>query len=259
MSVEEQLGLAEPTVGLLAEAIEAWPVWGEEFPGLRVVDRLVDLPGWLMASKPHCADEVLQVLVRLGSHSGGDDQRAAATVAWLLMPGAKEIARALRGLSDDIDALVATQFWLEIRLFPWDRLQRVAANILLTTRRNVLRDLGVATAGPPTVLVAGLLEVTAPPAGLPSTQEQTSAELVEVLTCALEQGVVDKGDVELLLRLAWAADETPRQPRRARAGLLATQSADRVARQLGVSQATLRRRTTRSCRAVAAAWLKESA
>jgi hypothetical protein len=68
---------------------------------------------------------------------------AAGVLAWVLLPGACSVARRLRSLSLRIDELVAAQLWIEVRSFPWQRLWKVAANILGNLRVAVLLDCGV--------------------------------------------------------------------------------------------------------------------
>ena len=140
MSVATQLGLADPSEELLAQAQEAWPSWCADHPGLGVVDDLLDLPAWLRDADRQEADDVLLVLAQLASPAGCDDVTAAGALAWLLLPGACVVAHRLRALTNRIDEVVAAQLWMEVRGFPWQRQRKVAANITMNTRRGVLRD-----------------------------------------------------------------------------------------------------------------------
>jgi len=77
-------------------------------------------------------------------------------------------------------------------------------------------------------------------------------ELEEVLTWAVMAGVIDHGDLDLLISLAVAADEAGvARSGRGQGGLCSRRVAQRVARDQGVSAATVRRRATASLRAVA--------
>ncbi|MCB2176145.1 MAG: hypothetical protein KQH57_10090 [Actinomycetales bacterium] len=143
MSVAAQLELADPERDLLARARGQWTVWSERCPRLRVVDDLLNLPAWIAAADKGEVDRVLWELARLASPSGGDDVAAAGALAWLLLPGACATAHRLRSLTPRIDEVVAAQLWLEVREFPWQRLGKVAANIVMNVRRGVLRELGV--------------------------------------------------------------------------------------------------------------------
>ena len=142
MSVETQLGLHDEGNGLLAHAGQNWASWADRFPCLSGIGGVGSLRAWLRAAEPAAADEVLHALVTLASPSGGDDASAAAMVAWALLPGASVLAQRLRTLSPRIDEIVAAQLWIEIRTFPWQRLRKVAANILANTRTGVLRECG---------------------------------------------------------------------------------------------------------------------
>jgi hypothetical protein len=142
VSVEKQLGLHDEGNGLLAHAGQNWASWKDRFPCLSGIGGAGSLRGWLRAAVPAEADEVLHALVTLASPSGGDEASAASMVAWALLPRASVLAHRLRTLSPRIDQIVAAQLWIEIRTFPWQRLRKVAANVLANTRTGVPRDCG---------------------------------------------------------------------------------------------------------------------
>ena len=113
---------------------------------------------------------MLWELARLASPSGGDDVAAAGALAWLLLPGACATAHRLRSLTPRIDEVVAAQLWLEVREFAWQRLGKVAANIVMNVRRGVLRELGVGShlgGGRPGVVACGALASRGAPVGSP--------------------------------------------------------------------------------------------
>ena len=261
MSVATQLGLADPNQELLAQAREAWPSWCADHPGLGVVEELLDLPAWLRVADRQEADDVLHILAQLASPAGGDDVTAAGALAWLLLPGACVVAHRLRALTTRIDEVVAAQLWLEVRGFPWQRQRKVAANITMNTRRGVLRDLGIGQdaryadptwarsipLGPDSELW-GAVEARRQPAAEPA-----ATELAHVLLWAMDHGVIDERDRDLLLTLAVAADEVGiTHSGRGRGGLCSHQAAATVALTAGVSPMTIRRRATASLRALAA-------
>lgn len=263
MSVAAQMGLSDPQRDVLAQARDRWPSWCRQQPGLGVVDDLLDMPDWLRHAPSTAADDVLHTLARLASPTGGDDVTAAGALAWLLLPGACRIAYRLRSLSWRIDELVAAQLWLEVRDFPWERHRKVAANIVMNTRRGVLRDLGVGEPArqsdptwartvllPPSdalwrVVLARLWERADPPAGV---------DVAEVLSGAVGDGVISAGDVELLIGLAVAADDAGvTRTRRGQGGLCSRRVVRTVATSSGVSASTVKRRAIASLRAVATA------
>jgi hypothetical protein len=143
VSLATQLGLQGEEKALLVRAKQDWTLWAARFPCLAVVGGVGSLRDWLRAAEPAAADDVLHALVTLASPSGADDASAAAVVAWALLPGASVLAQRLRTLSPRIDEVVAAQLWIEIRTFPWQRLRKVAANILANTRTGVLLECGV--------------------------------------------------------------------------------------------------------------------
>jgi hypothetical protein len=141
MSVATHLGL-DPASTAIVGLEQRWAGWVDQFPRLARAGDLGSLRGWLAAAGAAEADEVLHTLAALGSPSGADDLAAASVLAWALLPGACALAHRLHALSPRIDEVVAAQLWLEVRSFPWNRLHKVAANILANTRAGVLRECG---------------------------------------------------------------------------------------------------------------------
>lgn len=264
MSVATHLGLSDPQQDLLAEARSQWPTWCRLTPALGVVEDLVELPGWTLRATKPAADEALHALATLASPTGGDDVVAAGALAWVLLPGACQVAHRLRSLTDRIDEVVAAQLWLEVRGFRWERRRKVAANILMNTRRGVLRDLGVgehlrevdptwARAIPlePTAAVWGVLEARASE----PVDRSAAAELADVLAWSVAEGVITEADVDLLLGLAVAADEVGvTRSGCGQGGLSSRRVVSAVAAQRGLAASTIRRRATTCLHAVAAAY-----
>ena len=74
------------------------------------------------------------------------DEAAATFVAALLAPGGNRIIRNLTTLGPEVADIVAGQLWLQVRDYPWrDKPRAVAKNVLMDTRRAVLRDYGAST------------------------------------------------------------------------------------------------------------------
>jgi hypothetical protein len=184
--------------------------------------------------------------------------------------------------------LVASQLWIEVRSFPWRRGRKVAANILMNTRAGVLRECGDITqvgrtdqTWVHTALVEALATcdqgdvdvepcargerhmpaagwrpcLLADPAPGPGDDlESPLAELLEVLAWACEQDVISDDDRFLLLcLLEEAARVDTRRTGRGYGGLLANDVSERVAPRVGFSDKTVRRRASKSMRALAAA------
>jgi hypothetical protein len=184
--------------------------------------------------------------------------------------------------------LVASQLWIEVRSFPWRRGRKVAANVLMNTRAGVLRECGdttqvgrsdqtwvhtalveaFATCDPGDVDVelcrmgeqhmpaAGwnpcLLADPAPGPG--DDLESPLAELLAVLAWACEEDVISDEDRFLLLYMVEeAARVDTRRTGRGYGGLMANDVSARVAPRFGVSDKTVRRRVSKSMRALAAA------
>ena len=252
-------GLDRP---LLARASRSWSSWAAEFRPLRSVGSVGELRPWLQRSTPVDADEVLWLLGRLGSPSGGDVVPASAVLAWCLLPGACTLARQLQTVSPSIDELVAGRLWIEVRSFRWRELRRVAGNVLATTRAEVLRECGV----PGQVRRADRAWSAAVPldpqspvwprlfAAPPSPEPSCSEEVLELLAGACRAAVISSADRVLLGRLAVAADRAGvSRSGRGTGGLMANGVSAVVAADLGISAVTVRRRTRRAISALRAA------
>ncbi|WP_295695928.1 hypothetical protein [Lapillicoccus sp.] len=257
MSVARYLGLTDPDIGDLAVARQRWTQWRSMHEALQVVDDLRQLPGWLSEADCADADGVLLAMAQLSAPDGGDDVVATSALAWLLVPGASLLAHRLGGLSSRVDELVAAQLWMEARTFPWRRGWKVAANVLMNTRKGVLRDLGIGVPADQTwahtvpveptadVLLEAVSSLTQNDA-VASTPEQ---ELQDVFTGAMAKNVVTRSDVELLLALARAADESElSRSTRGHGGLMSLEASDAVASARGVCGRTVRRHAARSVR-----------
>ncbi len=265
MSVADQLGLRDETSGLLAMANERWDHWATTAPVLAPCCGVRELRSWLPGADKADADEALHALATLAAADGGDDVAAAAALAWALMPGACAMANRLRTLTWHIDEIVAAQLWVEVRTFPWRRLRKVAANVLLNTRTGVLRDCEARSQ----------LERTDPTwsrtcpvdpygtfwgvyasthSGHPTDPGQ---ELLELLEWACDKKVISGADRALLLCLVEAADRAAnRRLGRGTGGLMANDVSESVAQQWGIAASTVRRRTRRSMDALTSACIR---
>ena len=240
MSVADQLGLRDETSELLALADQRWGRWAIAYPALTHCCGVLELRSWLRGAAKAEADEALHALASLAAVNGGDDIAAAAALAWALMPGACTLANRLRTLGWRIDEIVAAQLWVEVRTFPWRRMRKVAANVLLNTRTGVLRDCNAKSQ----------LERTDPTwsrtspvdpygtfwGGYASTHcerpTHPGQELLELLQWACENKVITGAD---------------------RALLLANDISKVVAQQWGIAPSTVRRRARRSVDALSSA------
>ena len=309
MSVGDQLSIDENS-DLLDEASRRWPEWVASDPRLGVVAEFDVLRAWLPSVDRDASDEVLLALSMLAAPDGGDDIAAAAALAKCLLPGACRLAGWLSRLPtrevfrdsqpalagtwsaiERIDELVASQLWIEVRTFPWRRLRKVAANILMNTRVGVLGEVGAFfyvsradrtwanttlvesfssrdltsaddgagyTAEVPTERVAGALfhrpEILTDQSGPDGEDLSAADELLELLAWACEHSVISTADRYLLLCLVEEADRVEtRNLTRGYGGLIGNEVSSRVAPRVGVSEATVRRHASRSMRALAAA------
>ena len=265
MSVAEQLGLNDETSELLALAAQRWDRWASGQSALAPVSGVSDLRPWLRAVDQATADEALHALATLAATDGGDDAAAAAALAWALVPGACALAHRLRTLDPHIDEVVAAQLWVEVRTFPWRRLRKVAANVLMNTRAGVLRECGATSQLGRTDRTWSKTSPVDPYgtfwggyAAAHSVHPSTaSAELLDLLDWACRHKVITEDDRALLLCLVEVADraDTTRFGR-GTGGLMANEVSIAVAQQWGVAPKTVRRRARRSMDALASACAK---
>ena len=202
MSADE---LAERVRGTL------WEQWVAAEPGLRRLSTL----GELRDLRGTEADQLLGALVRLAAKDGGDDELAARAVAHQLAGEALGVAIELRDLGRDVDHVVLTSLWLEIRSFPWQRRTRAYATSLRhATRRSALRDLVPLPKDrrrlvirPPEDIAEGAVPlVPNPPED--GTALQSRGELVEYLEWCVQADWITTDDATLMLELVAAGWQT---------------------------------------------------
>lgn len=255
MSVAQLLGLQAPEGELYEEACARWPAWVGQDPVLEVG---VDLPGlreWCLDAPPTRANEVLLALARLGAPDGGGDRAATGAMLWVLMPGAVRVATRLAPFSDRVDELVAAQLWISARTLDWARGVRVAPTVLMNTRREVLRDLGVtSTCQERERPVDDLDQVP------DRTREASCPGAVDRLHALLGQarraGVVSPEECQVLLALSEHA--STRATSYGSAGLLSRVSTARVAAERGMSHTTVVRRAYRALEALRATYAPQA-
>jgi len=262
MSVADHLGLRDETSGLLALADQRWGHWATIHPALTRCCGVRELRSWLLGAGKAEADEALHALAILASADGGDDTAAAAALAWALMPGACTLANRLRTLTWHIDEIVAAQLWVEVRTFPWRRLRKVAANVLMNTRAGVLRDCDARSQLERTDPTWSRTSPVDPDGtfwgGYASTHCESPThpadELLELLQWGCETNVITDDDRSLLLCLVEAADRgVTRRVGRGTGGLMANDVSEAVAQQWGIAPKTVRRRARRSMDALSSA------
>ena len=201
-------------------------------------------------------------LAELSAADGGDDPAATGALVWLLLPGACRLAFTLSRYSGRIDEVVAAQLWIEARSVNWRTGRAVAANVLMNTRKGVLRDLGVPSscrgrdrAWGAVVLVEEMELLTRPE---PNCRAVAGDHVYDLLTGAVETGLLSVWDCRCLLDLAEAAAHAPgSRVKRGYVGLLGKDATHAVARQWGVSASTVSRRARRAVGVLRAEYLDQ--
>lgn len=216
MSIAGALGVEDIDGPLMTSAREAWSRWIADDPVLGVVDNLAELPRWLVNAEPARRDMPLARLATLAVH----DPDAAVALAWLLIPGAKGIARRLADTSADIDALVAGQLWIEIRDGnPPDAY--VATTVMRNVEKTVMAELGLGDAGERADKTWAATSVRDRVGDVPLRDDETP-ELQRVLRVVLQHlldvGNLKVAEAQLLASVAGKADWL-NKPMRGRAGL----------------------------------------
>lgn len=244
MSVAGCLGLLDCDGSLMCEARKAWRRWARERPEVAVVEDLVDLSEWALAA-PNDANAVLGVLASMTEF----EPEAITALVWALLPGAEKVARQVTDLSDDIDALVASQLWVEASAAYRLTTPNIAGAIVGQTRREVLADLGVgdvarrrdramtcATGDPDLLNEIPCVERELDPGSV----------LTELFQTGLEEGAINGLDYWLLWVLAAEADRQNVPAHRGRLGLTAPAVVEAVAAEANLAPRSLRKRAARA-------------
>ena len=236
-------GAVELATVVAAEVARAgkWETWCESDPRLAGVACLEDaVADWRVRRDPR-GYQVIAALTAIGSRRGGDDDDAAMAVVVLLGPGIARLASLLRDVCeiDDVRATV----WEEVKLAE-PQLGRLAARYLLQRAQQRLTrpSAGMVSRGYNVSLDQWLgwasndesgprqgercAEVAAPEVEDPVT------DLADLLTWARQVGVIEAGEVDLIVELVAAAHEG-----------VATEDAQRlIGKRHGVAMRTIRRR-----------------
>lgn len=248
MSVETALGLS---AGMAAQIIDQhWNDWVAGRPGLALADH-ANLRRWLRAAPTPDANAALLDLAMLAAKDSGDDTDAALLLAFCLLPSACRIANHLADVDPrEVDQLVASQLWIEIRTYNWRRCARVSGTICANLRRNVLREWNIDPDRPPRITVGAGTDVRAQLCDAPMATALTPRqELMQALDWGVDSGTIEPFDRALLLELVEISVDDPkhRSPRRPLLG-----SAILVGPGFGVSPRTVRRRSRHALDALAA-------
>ncbi|HPU13759.1 MAG TPA: hypothetical protein PLQ19_08195 [Aeromicrobium sp.] len=216
MSVAARLGVEDLNGPLMAAARAAWPGWVETDPELGVVEDLADLRRWVDKATAAKGDVVM---VKLAALAVTDDD-AAVALAWLMVPKMARLARRLADVAADIDGMVASQLWIEIRARQ-PLTHSVSTTLWFNLKRGILGEFGIGDAGERADKTwASTTTVDSVGDMAPFTDE--APELQRVLR-VLFQHLMDAGeltirDVKILAAAADYADWLDK-PMRGRAGL----------------------------------------
>lgn len=248
MSVETALGLSAALADQIID--RRWSEWIVSRPALAGADS-ARLRQWTRTTAVQDANDALYDLAVLAAVDGGDDPDAAMLLAWCLLPAACRLAHELVDVDPaEVDHVVASQVWIEIRSYNWRACTRVTGTICANVRRNVLREWSLDPDRRPKLQVVGLGELLAQLCEEPARAELDSdVVLRQVLDWGVATGTIRAVDRSLLLAMVAISADDPkhRSPRRS---LLA--SAEVAAPVFGVSARTVRRRSRRALDALAA-------
>jgi hypothetical protein len=237
------MGLGDEGSPLLDAARAAWWKWCADDDVFGVVRSLDDLRGWTENAP---AAEKQAVLGRLAAMTACD-RDAVTALAWLLIPGASNIAAQLGDLHSDVDGLVAGQLWIEAA--GAHRIERsVASTILRRVRNEVCVEAGVGESAVrrDRAWSRASHDMDLREIAQPASIDEPGPELVELFTNAQEQGAIGGLDYWLLWTLAAEADRQGVPARRGRVGLTAPAVVEAVAEEAGLAPRSLRTRAARA-------------
>jgi hypothetical protein len=217
-----------------------WAAWCQDDARLEGVACLEDaVEGWA-SRRDILSYRVVAALTAIGSRRGGDDDEAAMAVVVLLAPGIARLAATLRDVCevDDVRATV----WEEVKLAE-PQLGNLAARYLLQRAQqrltrpaagNVSRiekvslDQRLGWCGEDRDSSRGDRSLVL---AVPELEDPVS-DLADLLTWAREVGVIEPGEVDLIVELMAAANEG-----------IGTEDAQRlIGERHGVAMRTIRRR-----------------
>jgi hypothetical protein len=228
----------------MGEARAAWRRWVTERLVDGVVDDLVGLPGWALAS----LDEAKPILGALASMTESEPAAITALV-WALLPGAEKVAWRLRDLSEYIDGLVASQLWIEASAAYRLTTPNIAGAIVGQTQREVLADLGVGD------LAVRRDRAMAQAVGDPNLlddmawiepEKEPGPVLAEIFRIGHEEAAINGLDYWLLWALAAEADRQNVPGHRGRMGLTTPAVVEAMAAEANLAPRSLRKRATRA-------------
>lgn len=228
----------------MSGARAAWRGWVTERLVDGVVDDLVELPAWALASP----DEAKAVFGVLASMTESEPDAITALV-WALLPGAEKVARRLRDVSDDIDGLVASQLWIEVSAAYRLTTSNIAGAIVGQTQREVLADMGAGD------LAVRRDRAMAQAIGGPDLPEDIACIepeddpgplLAEIFHIGHEEAAISGLDYWLLWALAAEADRQNVPAHRGRMGLTAPAVVEAVAAEANLAPRSLRKRAARA-------------
>ncbi|MGN6606014.1 MAG: hypothetical protein ACTHMS_03245 [Jatrophihabitans sp.] len=163
-------------------------------------------------------DQLFAALLRLAATDGGDDRNAALLLAHLMAPAASLLARSLQDLSPDIDWVVASALWTEIRSYRWRvREHGHALGLKLDTRTAVIHELADTRGrdgrrlelpvGPDNLARLRTVDRLEAPTPRSSQPERQAAAVEALLRWARHHSVLSAPEVQLLLDFELAEPE----------------------------------------------------
>ena len=216
MAPSDYLGETWPDLCARIDAERGLQRWASVEPVLAGFTELAAVAIDVHSSRDRAdVDDVFAALLRLAAADNGDDQDAALVVAHLMHKGSRAVAISLADLTPDIDAVVATELWMQIRGYRWrHRRHSHALGLKNDTRTAVLREFAPARDGEgrrrqvslsPEV-VTWLSDTQSDDTAERATgaEREPADELLDVLAWATGNGVLSEDDVRLLLEFELA-------------------------------------------------------
>lgn len=212
---------------------EAWNAWATSDVRVAAFATLADaIQGW--RDRDERCYEVVAALTGIGSRRGGDSDLAAMAVVLLLEDGVRRLALTkLRDVCHVDDVVAAT--WEEVKRAEPDAGVKTASNLLKRARQRLTRPSGGMLSRVPTVALEPWVVDAAesdPRTAALDTATSSEDDLVDLLSWATGEGVLDRAEVDLIVELI--AAENDGLPREAAQQL--------VGERRGVSMRTIRRR-----------------
>lgn len=206
MCIKQALGITE----LVEEADATWPQWAAPEPVVAWFSSVFEVEMWRVIASHEEIEEFFQALGRLTTSQ--TQHRAAAVMVHLLVPGIAALTmRRCQGdvARAEVESVVAGYVWTTILAYPWDapRDAWIPAAILRSVGRAVDKEFGWGDRGEGAWRSRTYMGTDTLNRMIAPSASNQPLQASAVYWWAIEEGLVNAADLDLLLQLAVIAGD----------------------------------------------------